>query len=437
MLLIFVHRRTERLDFTTGLIFSRILGVGYEITESRSAFQEWSGPKLFYGQTPPSEGLFLDAHSLLWDEGVTRQQLNLGKRDGLPVLFRGSHPRSVIGFDLFAAVFYMVSRYEEYLPFNADAHGRFPSSESLAVRENFLRLPVVNIWCRWFGEALKKHYPDLNFMHSSYRYIPTIDIDHAWCFLGRPWWRTLGGMGRSLMKFDFRNTGRRMATLLNLQPDPYDTYSFIEEVHNGNPSLPLFFILMADSGGNDNNVTVTSVKFSRLVRSLDKDRRVGVHPSLSSNRSGHKLRKEVDLLEKMIGRDVTHSRQHFLSIRFPETFRLLISSGIRHDFSLGFPDQPGFRAGIASPFPFFDLKENRTTDLILHPVTFMDVTYRDHLRLTPAEALKSMEELINRVRECNGELVTIWHNESLGEDPRWHGWQDVYPSMLQMASPES
>jgi hypothetical protein len=246
----------------------------------------------------------------------------------------------------------------------------------------------------------------------------------------------LGGLGRSLVKLDFRNAGRRMATLLNLYRDPYDTYQFIEEVHKGNNSLPLFFILMADTGGNDNNVTVTSDKFSGLIRSLDKNHRVGIHPSLASNRSVQKLRQEIDLLQKTLGRDVTHSRQHFLSIRFPETFRMLVSAGIRHDYSMGFPDQPGFRAGIATPFPFFDLKENKATDLILHPVTFMDVTYRDHLRLTPAEALKSMDELIGRVRESNGDLITIWHNESLGDDPRWHGWQDVYPSMLQMASPE-
>ena len=44
---------------------------------------------------------------------------------GLPVFFQTTSD-SDIPFDVFAASFFLVSRYEEYLEFQPDAHGRFP-----------------------------------------------------------------------------------------------------------------------------------------------------------------------------------------------------------------------------------------------------------------------------------------------------------------------
>jgi hypothetical protein len=41
-------------------------------------------------------------------------------------------------FDPLAATFYLVSRYEEYLPFIPDEHGRFPAKQSFAFSNGFL-----------------------------------------------------------------------------------------------------------------------------------------------------------------------------------------------------------------------------------------------------------------------------------------------------------
>ena len=79
-------------------------------------------------------------------------------------------------FDPFAATFYMLSRYEEYLPYKKDRFSRFPASESLAFKNNFLKKPVVDKWILLIKEVLMKAYPNLNFKPHNFTYLNTIAL---------------------------------------------------------------------------------------------------------------------------------------------------------------------------------------------------------------------------------------------------------------------
>ena len=197
---------------------------------------------------------------------------------------------------------------------------------------------------------------------------------------------------------------------------------------------PLFFILFADYGGDDNNVRISSKRFHTLLRKLDESHGVGLHPSLSSNKHVSRLKSEYTGLSRVLNRDVTMSRQHFLKLSMPRTYRALDHLTIRDDYSMGYASHPGFRAGIAIPFPFFDLSRNEATSLMIHPVTLMDVTMKDHLRLSPEESLETIRKMIQKTRAVNGEFVSLWHNESLGETDRWRGWRNVFEEMVKIAS---
>jgi hypothetical protein len=108
--------------------------------------------------------------------------------------------------------------------------------------------------------------------------------------------------------------------------------------------------------------------------------------------------------------------------------------GIQDDYSMGYATDPGFRAGIADPFNFFDLVENKETELTIHPVTVMDVTLRDYHRSNPQKSLETIFSMIDTVRSVNGEFISLWHNESFSEMGRWKGWRTVYEEMLKHAS---
>jgi len=327
----------------------------------------------------------------------------------------------------------MVSRYEEYLSFMPDRFGRFRASESIATTGNFLNVPIVNIWVNLLKDKLKKAYPALRFRERKFRFVPTIDIDHAYAFQQRSFIRTIGGYARSLMDGDLAKVVHRSNVLLGIEKDPYDQYDYIIEIHKRYGLQPMYFVLFADYGKDDNNVTLSRLAFRQLIQRLNKVGNIGIHPSLTSGKYPLVFDAEIKGLTEVLGHEITLNRQHFLKTIFPVTYDILIKNGITDDYSMGYATNTGFRAGIADPFPFFNILANKTENLILHPVTLMDVTMRDYLHQSHEEAIQMFTSIIDTIKALNGEFVSVWHNESFDETGRWSGWRNVYENLLSYA----
>ena len=434
MLLILSASISNRLRYIANLLVKDMLGIEVRLTTSVEEYTGYDGPKISYAREPMAEGLFIEAAGLLFETRIFFREVKSSRINNVPVLFETTNPLSALRFDPFAAAFFIVSRYEEYHPHHKDRYGRYPATESIALKGDFLEIPVVHLWAEILEGLLRKHYPGLKFRHPQYRFVPTIDIDHAWCYRGRTMVRTAGGFARSIMHGRLQEITGRFKVLTGMAPDPYDNYDFIKGVHEAHGNFPLFFILFADYGHNDNNVTVTSKSFHQLLQDLDQNKAVGIHPSLSSNKHPLKLKGEYEGLCEALGRNVTNSRQHFLKISMPRTYNELLKMGIRDDFSMGYATHTGFRAGIAIPFPFYDVNRDEITPLMIHPVTLMDVTMKDYLRLSRVESLEKIEKMIQTIKSVNGEFVSLWHNESLGNTGHWHGWRAVYQEMVKLAS---
>jgi hypothetical protein len=434
MLLVYLPRITPRAEYIFTLVFRDLIGCDFRLTASPEDFLGYEGPGLTYGQKPIDGRLFIEATGLLDETDVSPKKIIFTECRSLPAFFATGNSSSLFSFDLFSAAFYLVSRYEEYLPFNPDRFGRYRARESVAGKGDFLHLPVVNIWSNWLEEALKKHYPSLRTWPRQFSFFPTIDIDHAYAYRLRKLVRVLGGYGRAIMRGNWKQVVRRTQVLLGKAHDPYDTYAFLHEVHRLSGLSPLYFILLADYGGHDNNVTTDNREFQELLLDLDEKGTIGIHPSLSSNREYNLLEEELFGLSNLIGRDITMSRQHFLWLSFPRTYENLIRLGITDDYSMGYSTEPGFRASIADPFRFFDLEKNETMPLTIHPVSLMDVSLRDHYHLSRENAIKKCREVISTVRSVNGTFIPVWHNESLSESGRWKGWTWVYTEMLRFAT---
>ena len=434
MLLIHTSSVSNRLRYIASLLVKEILGIEVRLTTSSEEFNGYDGPKISYDRKPFGDGLFIEASELLFESTIKPIGVRSSTFDGVPVLFESDNPLSALPFDPFAAAFYMVSRYEEYHPHQKDSFGRYLVTESIAWKAKFLEIPVVHCWAEMLEGLLCKHYPGLKFHHQAYHYVPTIDIDHAWCYLGRTFARTMGGFGRSFLNGHFQEISDRFSVLAGMSPDPYDSYSFISKVHEPYANNPLFFVLFADYGGNDNNVSIHAEVFRRLIVNMDQHGKVGIHPSLTSGKHLSKFEDEYEGLCEVLDRDVAMSRQHFLKLSLPRTYRTLIQLGITDDYSMGYASHSGFRAGIAIPFPFYDLAKDEATSLMIHSVTLMDVTMRDYLRLSKVESLEKISNMIQTIRAVNGEFVSLWHNESLGDTGRWQGWRSVYEEMVKLAS---
>ena len=433
MLFIYTHKITHRNKYIFNLVFKDILGIDFTLTADVEQFKIFNGPKISYTINPVADELFFTSRNLLFETGITDQNISVFDFNNNKVFF-ATGKSSALPFDIFAASFYLVSRYEEYLPHIRDEHDRFDAKDSLAFLNGFLQKPVVNIWVTWMKQLLSEKYPQLIFSKNKYQFVSTIDIDNAYAYREKGFTRSLGGYLKSFSKFDFTEIIERSRVLFGTDKDPYDTYQFQLEIIKKYKLKAIYFFLLGDYGLNDKNLPIESKKFQSLIKMLGDYAQIGIHPSYGSNKSKEQLKKEVTRLSGVLHRDVTQSRQHFLKLTLPETYRNLIDLDITDDYTMGFASQIGFRAGICSSFNFYDLDMELETKLKIHPFAMMEGTLKYSMKIRPEDAMMKIQPLIDEVRKVDGVFMSLWHNDSLNDRKIWLGWKTVYEQMVSYAT---
>jgi len=341
-------------------------------------------------------------------------------------LFFPTSTDSVLPFDPFSCTFYLITRYEEYLSQSSDEHERFSDSENIVVRLGIHQKPVVDQMAYLIAEKILLQFPTFKSRKRSFQFVTTIDIDNAWAFKNKSLHVLLGAFIKALVHRQWSELKQRMIVFLGLQNDPYDTYKYILDIYKGFLNHVLFFFLIGDRNEYDKNISHKNKNFKQLIAGISSVCEVGIHPSYASNQKPWMFEKEKDRLEDIIQKQVIHSRQHYLKLRFPNTYQSLLKSGITNDYTMGFASLVGFRAGTCTPFPFFDLSRNQRTKLIIHPFQVMDVTLKNYLHLNPEKAIQIIEQLMFEIKKVDGTFISLWHNESLKDSGQWMGWRKVF-----------
>ena len=432
MLLIYTPKITSRHKYIFKLFFNEIHQIKFQITEREDEFKAFDGAKLNYSNTSFEDEIFIECIGLLNEKGINQQDINVSPQNNIPAFFQ-SQSDSSMGFDVFSASFYLVSRYEEYLPFVKDIHQRFQAESSLAYKHDFLQKPLINIWAKSLMQKIKQKHPDLEVISPTYNYISTIDIDNAFYYLEKGFVRSLAGFFASIFSFDFNGIQQRFAVLLGKQKDPYDTYDAQLKLQKEYNLKVIYFILLADYGLNDKNISFTKRKFQLLIKRLADYASIGIHPSYGSNTNFAKLHKEIKRLEGITKREVTKSRQHFLKLTLPETYNQLVDFGIRDDYTMGFASAIGFRASICSAYTFYNLDTETILPIKIHPFAVMDATLLYYLKLSPEQSLTQISALIEEVKNVNGTFISLWHNDTFSNYKQWEGWESVYKEMIKVA----
>lgn len=428
MLLVYSKNISSRLNYIFKFILDELLGIQYNVTTNKDDFINFIGAKLNYSIDNSLGELWVCSTDLLFSKEIEKKEPEILNSSWGNIIY--STPlNSQIPFDIFSASFYLISRYEEYLPFNSDEHNRFSPESSIALKAGFINKAIINIWTKKLFEIIKLKFPQLENQEKGFRFISTIDIDNAYAYKGKGIFRTLGGFSKSILNGNFNEVKKRTLVLNNKLPDHYDTYSYIREIHLKNNIKPKIFILAGKYSRYDKNVKLSSTLFNKKLKELSEFCDIGIHPSYKSNFKDC-LKDELQSLESVINKKVTISRQHFLMLKFPTTYRKLIELGIKEDYSIGYSSIVGYRAGTCSPFYFYDLLLEKETELKIYPFTFMERTLRQHLQLNTNEAQKIISENINELKDLNGLFVSLWHNESLSDIDYWKGWKLVYEQIF-------
>ncbi|MFM9945165.1 MAG: polysaccharide deacetylase family protein [Bacteroidia bacterium] len=417
---------SKRSTFVFDLVFKQILGIEYElISNSETA-------NIVYSKTDKNQfSINIPVCSeLLSSEGFEPINVPFKNSGAETILFPNENPEpGVWDFDLFAAIFYLVSRYEEYTGFEPDAHKRFPPEASILHQTQSFEFPLVNIWVQKLKIQLLAKWPDLKFNEPAFRFISTIDIDSTFQYREKGFWWSLSGFLKDIFKINFEEVKDRYKTLTGIKKDAFDVYDYLEILHNEFKTEVIYFWLLGNYSPFDKNINWKNAQQAKIIQNLIKSNFIGIHPSYQSNSNPELLATEIIRL-KTITNDYQKgllSRQHFLIHQFPKTYQNLIEQEVNEDYTLGYTSQYGFRAGIASPFYFYDLEKEETTNLLLYPFYSMDITPLHYYKLTPEQAIEKNLELLKRVKEVNGTFISLWHNESLSGQLRWKGgWEKVY-----------
>ncbi len=432
MILIYSEELTPRFEYISKLIFEDILNVSISFTSNSSEFRKSELPKINYSYEKFDDELYLKPHRILFSRALIYPDFGSVPYNGQKYFFETSKD-SFLPFDPLAASFFVVTRLEEYLEKHKGKYSRYSSSQSILFKYNLLEKPVVNIWAAILAQKIKERYPAIEFPKRKFQFISTIDIDNAWAYSNKGLIRNTGALIKGLVKNRPGNS-ERLKVWFKTKKDPYDTYDYMNNVFKGKEKNVIFFFLLGDYSKYDKNISHNNKNLRKLIQSISARYTIGIHPSYSSSRKGksYKIGKEVNRLRKITGKEITKSRQHYLRLSFPKTYRRLIKQGISEDYTMGYAARVGFRAGICTPFLFYDLKKDRVTNLKAYPFQVMDVTLKNYLSLNPEEAKKTIERLILEVKSVGGTFISIWHNETLNGQGDWAGYKEVFEYMNEL-----
>lgn len=433
MILVYSEEITPRIEYIFKLIFVQILRVEVSFTTNPHEFLYCESPKINYSNKKFGDEIFIKPHGLLSQNMLKKPDIKKVKYKNETLFFESSTD-SIFPFDMFAASFYLVSRYEEYFETELDKFGRFPARNSILAELNLIKKPVVDIWAKCLANEIHEKYPQITFVKWRFKYISTIDVDNAWAYLNKGFWRTYGAQAKSLLKGNFAEFKSRIKVLNGKEKDPYHTYEYLDSVFTNNEEKLKFFFLLGDYKKFDKNVSHENRGFQKLIQKISKEYEIGIHPSFAGFVHGchGKIIREKERLEKIVEKKITKSRQHYLNLKFPKTYQNLIKAGITEDYTMGYPDQIGFRAGTCTPYYFYDLENETKTDLLIVPFQIMDGTLLHYLKLSPDEAFDEIEKIMHEVKEAGGTFVSIWHNETVNDLGEWKGFRKVFEQMNKL-----
>jgi len=438
MILIFVaDEKAPRLLYIFNEILLKRLGITYTLTDSFDYFMRSKMPKINYSTTIFENCINIPANTLLFEENIKKISISVEKNSRFEYTFFNQKfdadkfiepPKQHLPFDIFSASFYLFSRYEEHNNPSFDMHNRYKVEESLAYKNGFLKIPLVDIWALELGKIIHNEYNEIQFLLSNYNELNTFDIDFAFKYKGLTRYRFYKKALGNFFRFDFKELKNQFSKTLK---DEYDTYDFIFESLGNKPSH-FFFLLAESESSHDKNLHPENITYQNLIEQISAKYPVGIHPSYLASSSNKILSSEKMKLEKITNNNVISSRFHFLKFKLPHSYNHLVENNILQDYSMAYANKIGFRASTCKGFQFFNLIENKTQNLEIFSPCVMDVTLKNAENLTPNEAILVIENLKEEVKKVGGNFISIWHNSNLTNTPEWQPWQAVWLNMVNL-----
>lgn len=351
-----------------------------------------------------------------------------------------------VNVDLVASTFYFLSCWQESTSAVRDRHERFPASASLQYQLGLLDTPVVNQYVGLLRSEMEKLLghsiePRPRFAGKEFAVCMTHDIDYV-----RKW--SLGIVYRELVQYFLLGTKngtlrerlerfRAFLKAVSARDDPFrSSIEKIVKVEKDAGIHATYFLKAGGTSKHDVSYRINGGYVRKLIKTLEAGgHEIGLHPSYHTFLSSAKMREEKQRLDRVLGKESSAVRQHFLRFSMPETWKVQAELNFHHDSTLGFSDHEGFRAGICHPFCPYDAERDEVIDLWEIPLLAMDGTFQSYRNRSAEESLEIIKTLIRTVKKYRGVGVLLFHNTCY-DDLDFPAWGTVFEHTLYFALKE-
>ncbi|MBC8986235.1 hypothetical protein H9X96_10660 [Pedobacter sp. N36a] len=332
---------SPRIKYIFNFMFAGILGLELEYPKNLAEFTQAEDPKLCYGKHPISNSLFFKSSGLLTDRSIRRQKIKTTVFGAHQVPF--AVEGSTLPFDPFAAAFYFLSRYEEYLPFEDRKEQGYRARLSLQYKLGLLEIPVIDEWAIILKNILHQHFPSLKFPKRDFSFKVAYSLNPEHQSLAKPMRRA----------FNFMNQ-----------------------------------MITAQFGGKRKEEQMSRIR--QLIERMEKDGHAAPPEFLLPNTQLHTNWQE--------------------KLNLPKSYIQLSAKHIACDYSMYYPDTPGFRAGTCSPFYWYDLQIEKQSQLKIFPFA---VSYAGIVtgKKTNKDPLLLLNELMDHVKFVDGSFYSLWQHK--------------------------
>lgn len=350
-------------------------------------------------------------------------------------------PSKIEELDIFAACFFMLTRWEEYVNKNRDSHNRFPATESLAYKQGFLDRPIVNEYVEKLKDMLLKLDSSLKFKTRNFKLVLTHDVDEL--YMWKSWKHVFRvALGDILKRKSIGLAAERVAEYYlikrNVIKDPFDTFDWLMDKSESISVKSRFYFM---SGGTttlyDNRYKIDEPKTLKLIEKIKKRGHIiGFHPSYNSYNDPEQFKNEKELLEKITGVKIFEGRQHYLRFEVPITWQIWEDNGMEIDSTCGYADREGFRCGTGDEFSVFNILTRKKLKLKERPLIFMDSSYYEYnLSITDIELYEKLLKFITYSKRYNSTLTILFHNSIFKN--KNIDFTELYNKTLEIACAES
>ncbi len=420
-----IPHKTPAICHAAKIFFEDVCGFAMTIVEQKKPIDD--SIIIVYDYIKTGEELFLNQHSINSNESVIESATV--EIDGAIFPFACSSD-SFMPFDPIALAWnLMLFPDEQMKKCSFDHHHRPESADSWLVKNNQHRLPLIDIAKKVLFEKLKQMYPSIKLPKSVPFFESTFDIDIAFAHKAKSFLTHGLGTASLAIKGNVSGLNNRIKVWRKIDPDPYDVFDELLDELDRNGVKAVFFAMTANRSKYDKNNHYQSKDYRNLLKRIAQKHTVGLHPGYRAAQNPAIFKTEKIRLEGILDNQITYVRQHYLRQFLPEMWQTYQENDILHDYSIGYAVREGFKVGTCAPYQAFDVVNNQSLPIIIHPFALMDTALWRNQKMDYQEVLEVSNEIKAQIVMANSSLSAVWHNYAM---PRQSIELKVFKQQVQL-----